>query len=87
MPRVQVANKLHEGRARASHIVCMPVYRPSSSHTAMGEGSFTLATMLCIHLVYIHARFCKDTQIPTGLIITNPEPLKYKCTTASVTPS
>ena len=25
MPRVQVANKLHEGRARASHIVCMPV--------------------------------------------------------------
>ena len=31
----------------------MTVYRPSRSHTAMGEGSFTL-TMLGIHLVPIH---------------------------------
>ena len=43
MLRVQVANKLHEGRARASHIVCMPDYRPLTSHTATGEGSLTLA--------------------------------------------
>ena len=51
MPRVQVANKLHEGRARARRaaIVCMPVDRPSTSHTAMGEGS-----MLYIHLVLYH---------------------------------
>ena len=40
----QVANKLHDGRARARRaaIVCIPAYRPSTSHTAMGEGSLML---------------------------------------------
>ena len=51
MPRGQVANKLHEGRARARR-AAMPVYRPSTSHTATGEGSLMLATLLCIHLVF-----------------------------------
>ena len=40
----QVANKLHDGRARARRaaIVCTPAYRPSTSHTAMGEGALML---------------------------------------------
>ena len=42
MPRVQVANKLHYRGGLELAIVCMPVYRPSTSHTATGEGSLTL---------------------------------------------
>ena len=42
MPRVQVANNYSRGGLEIA-IVCMPVYRPLTSHTAEGEGSLTLA--------------------------------------------
>ena len=60
MPRVQVANKLHEGRARARRavIVCIPDARLDDRQaTGCNEQGLAHArpTMLCIHLVIKYA--------------------------------
>ena len=55
MPRVQVTNKLHEGRARASHSLhasLQTVDKPLCNGRGLAHAR---PTMLCIHLVYIMA--------------------------------
>ena len=51
MPRVQVVNKLHEGRARASHSLHVSLQTVDKPH-CNGRGlAHAHSTMLCIHLV------------------------------------
>ena len=53
MPRVQVANKLHEGRARASHTLHASLQTVDKPH-CNGQGfAHARSTMLCIHLVLL----------------------------------
>ena len=52
MPRVQVANKLHEGRARASHYSLHASLQTVNKPHCNGRGfAHAHPTMLCIHLV------------------------------------
>ena len=51
MPRVQVANKLHEGRARASHSLHVSLQTIDMPHCNGRGFAHARPTMLCIHLV------------------------------------
>ena len=53
MPRVQVANMLHKGRARASHSLHASLQTVDKPHCNGRGFAHTRPTILCIHLVLV----------------------------------
>ena len=62
MPRVQVANKLHEGRARASHSLLASLQTINKPH-CNGRG-FALSS--CAFTVNNRAPFSKSVEVVSG---------------------
>ena len=66
VPRVQVANKLHEGRARASHSLHASLQTVDKPHCNGRGSAHARPTMLCINLVHMSTSGASQASMEVG---------------------